>query len=127
MRISDWSSDVCSSDLARIPWRFPRAAARNSDPLPRTRPVPSVPLERINDRPGQASRLCGRGRLRAGVPSRLVSSVGRKLMKQVLVDRSKGGVGKTSTDTTLASKTAHTGQHNGLVDAEQQGPPQPRK
>src|SRR3546814_12326887 len=106
MRISDWSSDVCSYDL---------------DPLPRPRPVPSVPLERISDRRGQASRLCGRGRPRAGVPSRIVSSVRRKRMKTVLVASSKGGVGKTTIAPHPAAHPALSGQHTVLVDADPPG------
>src|SRR3546814_3573377 len=100
---------------------FRSAAARNSAPLPRPRPVPAVPLERINDRRGQASRLCGRGRPRAGVPSRIVSSVRRKRMKTVLVASSKGGVGKTTIATHLAAQSALSGQHAVLVDADPQG------
>src|SRR3546814_10992383 len=65
--------------------------------------------------------MCGRGRLRAGVPSRIVSPVRRKRMKTVLVASSKGGVGKTTIPTHLAAQSALSGQHTVLVAADPQG------
>src|SRR3546814_15388128 len=63
MRISDWSSDVCSSDLAA---GLPRLHPRQQDRLPTSDPV----IEAIRKRTdlaawfmGNARRACARSRL----------------------------------------------------------------
>src|SRR3546814_1004082 len=50
MRISDWSSDVCSSDLAAP--RFVNLAdpAQHRDPVPAALPVPDHVIARVADR-----------------------------------------------------------------------------
>src|SRR3546814_10819236 len=49
MRISDWSSDVCSSDLSATPGKSPRheRVARGAFmPSPPVSPAPHLPLDR---------------------------------------------------------------------------------
>src|SRR3546814_8919264 len=80
MRISDWSSDVCSSDLLNEPVADRRRPAAGRDvsthaakgrmpsPVPPYRPVPEPPLSARLDRRaahGRSSRLLLRGLLLA--------------------------------------------------------------
>src|SRR3546814_15956654 len=54
MRISDWSSDVCSSDLSTIWWPrppMPTAAAPPPWPLPQPTPHRTRPMNALLDRP----------------------------------------------------------------------------
>src|SRR3546814_15526559 len=67
MRISDWSSDVCSSDLIQLAARgkavnAPRSLSNSSDPRFR-----EIPRERVSDRvANELLKLIGDGRLTPG-------------------------------------------------------------
>src|SRR3546814_6313741 len=58
MRISDWSSDVCSSDLAGLRWRPPAASASR-----RQRRRPRNPRRRKKPRNRQIGRASCRERV----------------------------------------------------------------
>src|SRR3546814_7941897 len=70
MRISDWSSDVCSSDLRRLregrPARPRAGRAQDADQLPEPREDPEAPRAA----PGPARPAEARRPLGAGVPGR---------------------------------------------------------
>src|SRR3546814_3559310 len=54
MRISDWSSDVCSSDLQRLPW-----LPHHPSPMLRARPLPYIRIPIAAAAPVGLS-ICGR-------------------------------------------------------------------
>src|SRR3546814_18607171 len=66
MRISDWSSDVCSSDLPRHPWRSCSPGSPGSIVLPRKACKPGEPGDRAPghtplapDGPARSPFFCG--------------------------------------------------------------------
>src|SRR3546814_5459747 len=74
MRISDWSSDVCSSDL------MPIAVARHRGVVPAARP-------RVRVRVGASRRLCMDDRYGADVLAKGWRDVGRRVVPQVPAER----------------------------------------
>src|SRR3546814_11345127 len=68
MRISDWSSDVCSSDLNRLQYLGDRAAAGNAPPHAGAKAgeAPDPLIARFAGRNETANRLTGRTRQRCG-------------------------------------------------------------
>src|SRR3546814_9684721 len=56
MRISDWSSDVCSSDLLHLPHHFQRLAPVGRDLQPGAAPCVDPALDQITGRTGSGGR-----------------------------------------------------------------------